>query len=63
MDARADSSYTGVKINGGPVSDAPKKKSLCMICGKPSPKTICVACAGIVQGEALHHKKKDEKKK
>ncbi|MCL4523365.1 MAG: hypothetical protein M1453_13490 [Acidobacteria bacterium] len=45
------------------MSDAPKKKSVCMICGKPSPKTICVACAGIVQGDALHHKKKDEKKK
>lgn len=45
------------------MSVAPKKKSVCSICGRPSLKTICVACTGIVQGEALHHKKKDEKKK
>ena len=28
-----------------------KKKSVCMLCGKPSEKSICTACAQRVQGE------------
>ncbi len=38
-----------------------KKKSVCMMCGKPSEKTICNACAERLRGEALNRKKKDEK--
>jgi len=38
-----------------------KKKSVCMLCGKPSGKTICASCSAKVQGEALHKKKKEEK--
>jgi hypothetical protein len=38
-----------------------KKKSVCMLCGAPSPKTICDSCASRVQGEALHKRKKEEK--
>jgi len=38
-----------------------KKRQLCMLCGKPSPKTICDTCSARVQGEALHKKKKEEK--
>ena len=30
-----------------------KKKSVCMLCGKPSTKSICDSCAARVQGEAL----------
>lgn len=36
-----------------------KKKSICMLCGKAAPKTICDSCAAKVQGEALHKRKKD----
>jgi len=37
------------------------KKQVCLICGKPSIKTICDTCADKVRGEALNKKKKDEK--
>ena len=40
-----------------------KKKSVCMLCGKPSPRTICESCAARVQGEVLHKKKKEDKVK
>lgn len=45
------------------MSVASKKKPVCSICGKPSPKTICSPCSGRVQGEALHKKRKEEKRK
>ncbi len=38
-----------------------KKRQVCMMCGKPSEKTICNACAERLRGEALNRKKKDEK--
>lgn len=37
------------------------KKQLCMICAKPSEKTICDACSEKLRGEALNKKKKEEK--
>ncbi len=37
------------------------KKQLCMICGKPSQKTICEVCSERLRGEALTKKKKEEK--
>jgi len=37
-----------------------KKRQICMICGKPSAKEICEACAERLQGEALEKKKKEE---
>jgi recombinational DNA repair protein RecR len=37
------------------------KKQRCMICGKPSEKTICAPCADKLRGEALNKKKKEEK--
>ena len=40
---------------------APPKKPVCMICGKPSEKSICDTCADKLRGEALEKKKKDEK--
>ena len=39
------------------------KKQRCMICAKPSDKTICEACSDQVLSEALHKKKKEEKPK
>jgi len=39
----------------------PPKKQVCMVCGKPSTKTICDACADKLRGEALNRKKKEEK--
>ena len=39
-----------------------KKKHKCMLCGKPSPKSICDSCGARVQGEVLN-KKKGEKGK
>ena len=41
----------------------PAKRQVCMICGKPSAKTICEACAEKVRGEALGKKKKEDKGK
>jgi hypothetical protein len=46
---------------GGAVEQ--KKKSLCMLCGKPSPRSICETCSARVQGEAMHKKKKEDKVK
>jgi len=40
---------------------APSKKQVCTLCGKPSTKTICEACAEKIRGEALDKKKKQEK--
>jgi predicted nucleic acid-binding Zn ribbon protein len=40
---------------------AEKQHQVCLICGKPSPKTICDACADRLRGEALEKKKKEEK--
>jgi hypothetical protein len=37
-----------------------KKRAACLICGKPSAKKICEACAERLQGEALEKKKKEE---
>ncbi len=40
-----------------------KTKPVCMLCGKPSPKSICDACAQRVQGEQLGRKVKQDKGK
>ena len=40
-----------------------KKKSVCMLCGEPSPKKICESCGAKVQGFALHKHKKEGKVK
>lgn len=37
------------------------KKQVCLLCGKPSEKSICANCADRVRGEALDKKKKQEK--
>lgn len=44
------------------VKKTDKKESPCMICGKLSPQSICVACQQKVQGEALDKKQQREKK-
>ena len=36
-------------------------KQVCNLCGKPSPDTICDACADRVRAEALDRKKHEEK--
>ena len=40
---------------------AEKKRQICLLCGKPSQKTICDACSERLRGEALNKKKKEEK--
>jgi len=40
---------------------AEPKKQVCLICAKPSQKTICDVCSDKLRGEALNKKKKDEK--
>jgi hypothetical protein len=40
---------------------AKPKRQVCLLCGKPSSKTICDACADRLRGEALEKKKKEEK--
>jgi hypothetical protein len=37
------------------------KKRVCMMCAKPSSKTICDPCAEQLRGEALDKKKEKEK--
>ena len=37
-----------------------KLKAVCMLCGKPSNKSICDSCAQRVQGEQLGRKVKRE---
>lgn len=37
-------------------------KPICSICGKPSEKAICGACADKIRAEALARKKQQEKK-
>jgi hypothetical protein len=38
-----------------------KKKPVCMLCGKPSEKSICTACAQRVQGEHGDSRSKNDK--
>mgnify|MGYP001570266180 CR=1 FL=1 len=38
-----------------------EKKRICMVCGKPSPTTICSQCEAKIRGEALEHKHEVEK--
>ena len=38
-----------------------EKQKKCMLCGKPSPESICESCKSNVQGEAAHKKQKMEK--
>jgi hypothetical protein len=38
-----------------------KKQNKCLLCGKPSLKAICNACADRVNSEAVHKKKKEHK--
>jgi hypothetical protein len=38
-----------------------KKQNKCLLCGKPSLKAICSACADRVNSEAVHKKKKEHK--
>ena len=38
-----------------------EKKKVCMVCGKPSPATICEPCEAKIRGEALEHKHEVEK--
>lgn len=40
-----------------------EKKAVCLLCGKPSVKSICDTCAQRVQGEHLNKKKEREKRK
>lgn len=40
-----------------------KSQAVCMLCAKPSAKSICDACAQRVQGEQLSKKVKQEKGK
>lgn len=39
------------------------KKPVCMLCGKPSEKSICTACAQRVQGEHGDKRAKSDKPK
>ena len=40
-----------------------KQKAVCLLCGKPSAKSICDHCAQQVQGEHREKKTKHEKGK
>ena len=40
-----------------------KRKAVCMLCGKPSEKSICDGCAQRVQGEHLDKKTARDKGK
>jgi hypothetical protein len=51
----------GEKDGGEGGTLAKTKQQVCLICGKPSAKTICDACSDRLRGEALEKKKKEEK--
>jgi len=38
------------------------KQNLCMLCAKPSEKSICDACANKVQGEIGNKRKKERER-
>ena len=57
----ASNERMGSKREDGAMSE--KTKPVCMLCGKPSPKSICDACAQRVQGEQLGRKSKQDKGK
>jgi hypothetical protein len=50
-------------FSGENLTAPPKKKGVCMLCGKPSLKSICAACADQINSEAVHKKKKEQKGK
>ncbi len=43
------------------MKDDSDKDSTCTICGKPSKEMICEPCRIKIRGEALEHKKEEEK--
>ena len=59
MDEGLPAGYDG-RIAEAPVNK--EKKSVCMLCGKPAPKSICDLCGGRVQGEVLNKKKKEKER-
>jgi hypothetical protein len=44
------------------VKKTDKKESPCLICARPSPLSICVACQQKIQGEMIEKKQEQEKK-
>jgi predicted amidophosphoribosyltransferase len=38
-----------------------KARKVCLVCGKPSPRTICDVCARRLKSEALRNEIQDEK--
>lgn len=38
-----------------------EKKRVCMVCGKPSPTTICEPCEAKIRGEALEQRHEVDK--
>ena len=44
------------------VKKTDKKESPCLICARPSPQSICVACQQRIQGEMIDKKQEQEKK-
>ena len=39
-----------------------KKETPCLLCGRPSPESICLSCQNRVQGEAIEKKQEQQKK-
>jgi len=52
-----------IRILEGVSALSAKKRSACLLCGKPSTTSICGHCSDRVNSEAVHKKKKEEKKK
>lgn len=44
------------------VAHLQEKKIVCMICGRPAERSICLCCMARVQGEAIEVKRSVEKK-
>ena len=59
MEVRTVDHFRSTK-RGEPMPDKTTHQ-VCLICGKPSSKTICDACSDRLRGEALEKKKKEEK--
>ena len=44
------------------VKKTDRKEAPCLVCGRPAPQSICVACQQKIQGEMIDKKQEQEKK-
>ena len=62
---RAPCPVLTVPASTGPAATAPEagapRQSVCVVCARPSPDLICEPCRAVIRGEALEHKRGEER--